>query len=121
MANVVDNLELDSVLEMISTFTNTEKLVKEALVKISPPDGVQYTIDEKLEKLVSEKLNEGKLMLAVRACENVTLKKIPECKSQKSRASTAREAKRLIGKLEGPAVPGICLTRLDEAMTGKKS
>lgn len=121
LTNVVDNENLEPLLDMITNLTDAQKLYVEVLAKISPPDGPEYKLDNKLKTSVKDTLEEGQLMIAVRACENVTLKKLPLCKSQKSRTATAREAKRLIGKLDGPDVPNVCMKRLDEAAAGGKA
>jgi hypothetical protein len=120
LEHVVENPVLDKLLDMITDLTNAENTYKDALEKTSRPGGPVNDMDDKLKKSVKERLDEAKLLMAIRACENVTLKKLPLCKTQKSRASTAREAKRLIGKLEGPDVPSICMKRLDEASAGNK-
>ena len=105
---------------MITALSQTHKRCKEALEGISQPGVMELQVDGKVDKAVLEKLEEAQMMLALRACETVTLRKLPECKSQKSRTATLREAKRLVGKLEGPEIPAISFRRLDKAMSGEK-
>ena len=120
LEHIVDNSELDGLLELITTLSKVKKIHTEALQRISPLRGPVYAVTEKFAKDVDDTVLEGKLMLAVRACETVTLRKLPACKTAKSKSATAREAKRLIGKLDGPEVPNVLMRRLDEAAETKK-
>ena len=67
------------------------------------------------KKDTKELLDEAKLMVGVRAAVTVTFVKMPLCRTNKSKAATLREVKRLIAALELEDFPAPIMNMLDDS------